>query len=287
MKSKLPVKVHPVANIFPMMSAEEFDGLKSDIEKHDVRESIVFWNDELIDGRNRLAAMIELGIDWKSYTCELEADIDPVAYVISHNLHRRHLDTSQRAMVAARLREAFDVQAAERQKATVGRPKKDADKSPVNLPANKGDARDKAGEALGVSGKTVDHATAVLESGDDDLIAKVDAGEVSVSKAAKIARGETESEPEEKETGVYVSLRKTFDSMQPHERLIAVEMMKGWSQPPSNVATIWRELQAKLDTFEAQFEKSAQDCDEARDVMADLDKLQERYGYYVRNVEGG
>jgi hypothetical protein len=57
--------------------------------------------------------------------------------------------------------------------------------------------------------------------------------------------------------------------------------------PPSNVATIWRELQAKLDTFEAQFEKSAQDCDEARDVMADLDKLQDRYGYYVRNVEGG
>jgi hypothetical protein len=58
-------------------------------------------------------------------------------------------------------------------------------------------------------------------------------------------------------------------------------------KPPSNVATIWRELQAKLDTFEAMFEKSAQDCDEAQDVMTALDKLQERYGYYVRNVEGG
>jgi hypothetical protein len=58
-------------------------------------------------------------------------------------------------------------------------------------------------------------------------------------------------------------------------------------KPPSNVATIWRELQAKLDTFEAMFEKSAQDCDEARDVMDALDKLQGKFSYYVRNVEGG
>jgi hypothetical protein len=65
-----------------------------------------------------------------------------------------------------------------------------------------------------------------------------------------------------------------------------VEWNREPPKPPSNVANLWRELQAKLDTFEAIFEKSAQDCDEARDVMADLDKLQERYGYYVRNVEG-
>jgi hypothetical protein len=66
-----------------------------------------------------------------------------------------------------------------------------------------------------------------------------------------------------------------------------VEWNREPPKPPSNVATIWRELQAKLDTFEAIFEKSAQDCYEAQDVMTAIDKLQDRYGYYVRNVEGG
>ena len=36
---------------------------------------------------------------------------------------------------------------------------------PVNLPEGKGDSRDKAGAAFGVSGKMVDHAVAVLTKG--------------------------------------------------------------------------------------------------------------------------
>ncbi|VTT99063.1 unnamed protein product [Gemmataceae bacterium] len=77
------------------------------------------------------------------------------------------LSTSQRAMVAARAREIYDRDAKDRQKAAGGDRKSAAAKSvQANLPEPiREQARDQAGKALGVSGKTVDHATTVLEKG--------------------------------------------------------------------------------------------------------------------------
>ncbi len=93
--------VHPVADLFPPMTEEEFRGLKEDIRQHGQREDIVVWCGQLIDGRHRLRACRELGI--KPQIAELMEETDPVQYALSHNLHRRHLTTAQRAMVAAKL----------------------------------------------------------------------------------------------------------------------------------------------------------------------------------------
>ena len=54
----------------------------------------------MIDGRNRLELLAELGI--KARTEVIEVD-DEVAYIVSLNLHRRHLTTDQRASIAAEL----------------------------------------------------------------------------------------------------------------------------------------------------------------------------------------
>jgi len=64
-------------------------------------------------------------------------------------------------MIAARARDAYDKRAKERQK------RKPADSVQENLPEQKGQARDQAGKALGVSGRTVDYATKVLAAGPD------------------------------------------------------------------------------------------------------------------------
>ncbi len=73
-------------------------------------------------------------------------------------------------MVAARAREIYDRDAKERQKAAalIGNKTRHHKEPPVqaNLPEpSREQARDQAGKALGVSGKTVDHATTVLEKG--------------------------------------------------------------------------------------------------------------------------
>lgn len=170
------LEVHPVATIFPMMTDEEYQGLKDDIEKSGQQEPIIVWRKQVIDGRNRLKACVELNI--KPVWVEIDKDADPVQYVLSHNLHRRHLNESQRALVGAKLRDIFDQQAKERQK-------RKPNSVPENLPEqNKGDSRDKAGAAVAVSGRSVDHATTVLKKGTPEQIAAVEQGKLAVSRAA-------------------------------------------------------------------------------------------------------
>src|SRR5262249_24850165 len=96
--------IHPAAEIFPLMKVAEFEALVKDINEYGQKEPCLTWNGELLDGRNRWRACERLGIKPKVVVIS-DPDFDPVAFVLSKNLHRRHLDASQRAMIAARVAE--------------------------------------------------------------------------------------------------------------------------------------------------------------------------------------
>ena len=102
-------KYHPAALLLPEMTEQEYRELIEDIREHGQREPISEDRDGLVlDGRHRLRACQELGIEPRiirhapPLEChELEAW--KVAFVISRNLHRRHLTVQQRAAIAAEL----------------------------------------------------------------------------------------------------------------------------------------------------------------------------------------
>jgi hypothetical protein len=89
-----------------------------------------------------------------------------VSFVVSLNLHRRHLDASQRAQVADKLTTLKGA----------GRPSKIAQNCAIRQP--------EAAELMNVSRRAVQQARQVRESGDKKLIADVESGEVTVSAAA-------------------------------------------------------------------------------------------------------
>jgi hypothetical protein len=70
-----------------------------------------------------------------------------------------------------------------RERQSKGRPPKDAEKLPENLPEDKGDARDKAAASVGWSGRTAEKASVVVETDDPELIQMMD--EQSVDAAYK------------------------------------------------------------------------------------------------------
>ena len=178
------MKAHEAADIFPM-NEESIPALAEDIRQHGQKVPIEIYDGLILDGRRRYRACVMAGVE--PQTREVSPD-DPVAYVLSLNLHRRQLSPSQKAMVAGRARELYDAQAAERMSAGGGDKRSKAAKSGMETfpyPIAKGAARDLAGKAVGVSGKLVDWACKVLSKGTPELVTAVDSDLISVGTAAR------------------------------------------------------------------------------------------------------
>ena len=94
---------HPAANLFPLMEESALGELAADIAAYGLREPIWRHRDgRIIDGRNRWLACAKVGVTCHGHTYQYDDD-SIVPFVISHNLHRRHLTTAQRAAIAADL----------------------------------------------------------------------------------------------------------------------------------------------------------------------------------------
>jgi N6-adenosine-specific RNA methylase IME4/ParB-like chromosome segregation protein Spo0J len=157
------LQFHPLADIFPLVEGAEFDELVADIREHGLHEPIVVFEDKILDGRNRYRACDAAGVE---PTFTVYSGDDPVSYVVSLNLRRRHLSESQRAMVAAKLATLKDGQRADLVE---------------GLPIGR------ASEMLNVGERSVARAREVQEHGAPELIHAVEQGAVSVSAAADVA----------------------------------------------------------------------------------------------------
>jgi hypothetical protein len=110
--------------------------------------------------------------DWHPYLGPLDASL---AFVISKNLTRRHLDESQRAMVAAKIATLKDGQRQVGQLADVP-------------------TQETAATMLNVGERSVRRAREVIERGDPELVSSVERGEVAVSAAAEFAKQPVEEQ---------------------------------------------------------------------------------------------
>ena len=188
------LQFHPAANLFPLMTEADFDGLVDDIRLHGQREPVALLDGQILDGRNRYRACLLAGVECRTVPV---APDDPVAYVLSLNQHRRHLTPTQLAVVAAKAKDVYEAAARARQAAgqqlggkTAGRGRIASSHrcdEAINKPTRQGPAVDQAAAAVGVSGRAVTYAAKVLTKGTPELVAALESGHIGVRPAAAIA----------------------------------------------------------------------------------------------------
>ena len=159
------MKFHSYAEIFPLLEGAAFDELVEDIKAQGLREKIWLYEGKILDGRNRFLACQKARIKpaYRQYIGK-----DALAFVVSVNVHRRHLTVEQRAFAAARI-------------------------ATLRLGANQheGASREapsqtETAENLDVSRSSVQRAKKVLEKGSKALQKAAESGEIPLKKAAAV-----------------------------------------------------------------------------------------------------
>jgi len=180
------MEFHEYANIFPMMAGEEFQNLVKDIKDNGLQEPIYLHQNRIIDGRNRFKACQEAEVEPRFQEWDGKGDL--LAFIISKNLHRRHLQPSEAAAVAVSIKEIWKEQAKQKQTANLKRGKE----SSVYLNSDKRSedpvhCNIKAAKLMGVGHDSVAKASKVKKKGVPEVFDAMAAGKLSVNTAAEIS----------------------------------------------------------------------------------------------------
>ncbi|MGG7581009.1 Spo0J and IME4 domain-containing protein [Rhizobium sp. Nf11,1] len=197
---------HPLAALFPMFSDQELAELADDIATRGQEQPVWLLGGQILDGRNRDEACHRLGID--PWTKDYDGD-DPLGFVLSLNLRRRHLTESQRAMVAAKIVD-WDVGM---NQSTAG---------PANLQTRE------AARRLSISERAVAAAKRVRDQGAPALMAAIESGKVSVHAGEAIshlARQAQEEVLRAEKKAIIAKAKEIRSDNQRHSRLVRTALI--------------------------------------------------------------
>src|SRR6516165_7209049 len=101
----MKLEPHPSSAMFPPISDEDFDKLAADIKLNGLHQPIVRYQGKILDGNNRYRAceLVKVAPKFTDFNGD---DAQARNYVISANIHRRHLSPDQRRGIIAALLKA-------------------------------------------------------------------------------------------------------------------------------------------------------------------------------------
>ena len=174
---------HPACLLFPGLRKEELRELADNIKRNGLLHDIILLNGQILDGRNRYLACGIAGVEPKFV--EWQGSGSPTEWVISENLIRRHLTSSQRAVIAHDLLPLLEREAKEQQKLSPGRGKKVSKK--LDTFSHNGAASHVAARIAKTNSAYV-QAVKVVEKQAPELIEEIRSGNLNVPDAVTLAK---------------------------------------------------------------------------------------------------
>jgi DNA modification methylase len=177
---------HYAANIFPLDDAgPEFKAFVDDISRNGLNHPIVLHEGKILDGRRRHLACQQSGTEPKFVAWDGTGL--PLDFVVSVNLHRRHLTPSQRAAIGLKLLlQEEKGPAKERQRLSRGRGKKGA----KHCATLSGKATERAAERVGCSARLIEQIKCV-HAESPALVPDIASGTLTVANALASRKSET------------------------------------------------------------------------------------------------
>jgi len=174
------IDIHPVADKFPLLLGQDYEELVKDIESHGQLHPVVFHENRLLDGRNRVRACTELGITPTEIEWDAPDGVTAGEWIVSTNLQRRHLTSQQRAMIAADpdILDILEAEARERQGTRM-----DLDNIQAKMPEGS-QSRDEAAKTFQTSARYVQDAKKIRKQ-KPELVEPVINGTLSLKEAKK------------------------------------------------------------------------------------------------------
>jgi len=161
------LELHPLCTYFPRMSEAEFDSLKDNLLKNGQTHPIYTLDGMILDGGNRYRALCELGI--APVLIEYTGS-NPTQFILSSNLHRRHLTQGQSAAIVSASQSWVNAQA--------------TDNSPLSNTAQLDTTTARAKQS-GVGQRTQQLADKLVKEAPAELVKEVIDGKKSLNKAIK------------------------------------------------------------------------------------------------------
>ena len=263
-------ELHPLCTLFPRVDGAEFDALVADVKANGLRQPIVLHDGMILDGGNRYRACVEAGV--KPSFVKFDGD-NLVSFVLSANLHRRHLSTGQQAAIVASAQDWAKAQ-------TVGKPKSG------NV-AGLERVQDRAAQS-GASERTQRMADKVAKA-DPVLAKKVGLGEVSLPKAVATVEGKPSKPgkplPEDDAYAGPTEAEIQFHAEQEAADQKAIALILDSNEPLAALKAEYDRQSLELATVKASRDGFMNRCNElirrVKTLRAKLDKLEREHGKSV------
>lgn len=169
-QEKYGKEFHPLSQMFPYMTSDELAVLRDNVDKD--RPDVVkvyTLGGKVLEGKNMMLVAVILGLQVEFVEYE---GSDPIGFLLTRNLHRRHLTISQRAYVAAQM-------------VTTTRGSNQHKGTGIPEPSIKEVAQPEAARLLCISVDSVSGASKILASGNEEIIGAIRHGTITIHAALR------------------------------------------------------------------------------------------------------